>query len=239
MAPGGPGRASSRNRVIFPRNSRHYRESGVPFRESDVFYRAAGDQGPSNSQHYRESAPSWRESDVFSRSAGSPPWVGAPGGRRGPPGHLSVPRRGSSSLKRSRPLQYQGNSAISQRRARSAFTKRSLDHERETMFGGRLAKYYEFPRARRPGVRVRVVNSYINCKVGPAYFLPQHESRCFPEPGGVRVPRLPQEPATSPWGNVEFVEKHNAKTQLLAKVAPNLQLPHGETSNSPKNITRK
>ena len=239
MTLGGFGRASSRNRVIFHRNSRHYRESGVPFRESDVFYRAAGDQGPSNSQHYRESATSWRESDVFSRSAGSPPWVGAPGGRRGPPGHLSVPRRGSFSLKRSRPLQNQGNSAISQRRARSDFTKRSLDHERETMFAGRLAKYYEFPRARRPGVRVRVVNYYVNCKVGPACFLPEHESRCFPEPGGVRVPRRPPKPATSPWGNVEFAEKHHAKTQLLAKVALNLQLPHGETSNSHKNITRK
>ena len=239
MGRGGVGRASSRNRDIFHRNSRHYRESGVPFRESDVFYRAAGDQCPSNSQHYRESATSWRESDVFSRSAGSPPWVGAPGGRRGPPGHLSVPRRGSFSLKRSRPLQNQGNSAISQRRARSEFTKRSLDHGRETMFEGRLAKYYEFPRAHRPGVRVRVVNYYANCKVGPACFLPEHESRCFPEPGGVRVPRRPPKPATSPWGNVEFAEKHHAKTQLLAKVALNLQLPHGETSNSHKNITRK
>ena len=91
MGPGGAGQGLSRNRVIFLRNSRPYRESGVPFRESDVFYRAAGDQGPSNSQHYRESVPSWREIDVFSRSAGSPPWVGAPGGRRGPPGHLSGP----------------------------------------------------------------------------------------------------------------------------------------------------
>ena len=173
MALGGFGQALSRNRVIFHRNSRHYRESGVPFRESDVFYRAAGDQCPSHSQHYRESAPSWRESDVFSRSAGSPPWVGAPGGRRGAPGHLSVPRRGSSSLKRSRPLQNQGNSAISQRRARSVFTKGSLDHGRETMFAGRLAKYYEFPRAHRPGGRVRVVNYYVNCNVGPACFLTQ------------------------------------------------------------------
>ena len=151
-----------------PRNSRHYQESGVPFRESDVFYRAAGDPCRRNSQHYRESGTSWRESDVFSRSAGNPPWVGAPGGRRGAPGYLSVPRRDSFSLKRSRPLQNQGNSAISQRRARSDFTKRSLDHGRETTFGGRLAKYYEFPRAHRPGVRVRVVNYYINCKVGPA-----------------------------------------------------------------------
>ena len=158
MGPGDPGRGLSRNRVIFHRNSRHYRESGVPFRESDVFYRAAGDQGPSNSQHYRKTATSWRESDVFSRSAGNPPWVGAPGGRRGPPGHLSVPRRGSFSSQRSRPLQNQGNSAISQRRARSEFTKSSLDHARETMFEGRLAKYYEFPRARRPRVRVRGVN---------------------------------------------------------------------------------
>ena len=172
MGRGEFGRGSSRNRVVFPRNSRHYRESGVPFRESDVFYRAVGDQCPSNSQHYRESATSWRESAVFSRSPGSPPWVGAPGGRRGPPGHLSVPRRGSFSLKRSRPLQTQGNSAISQRRARSAFTKRSLDHERQTMFEGRLAKYYEFPRAHRPGVCVRVVNYYVNCKVGPACILP-------------------------------------------------------------------
>ena len=239
MGPGGFGRASSRNRVIFHRNSRHYRESGVPFRESDVFYRAVGDQGPSNSQHYQGSVPSWRESGVFSRSAGSPPWVGAPGGRRGSPGHLSVPRRGSFSLKRSRPPQNQGNSAISQRRARYEFTKRSLDHERETMFGGRLAKYYEFPRAHRPGVRVRVVNYSANCKVGPACFLPEHESRCFPEPGGARVPRRPPEPATSPWGNVEIAAKHYAKTQRLANLAPNLQLPHGETSNSRKNITRK
>ena len=173
MAPGGAGRALSRNRVVFPRNSRHYRESGVPFRESDVFYPAAGDHGPPNSQHYRESAHSWRESDVFSRSAGSPPWVGAPGGRRGPPGHLSGRRRGSFSLKRSRPLQNQGNSVISQRRARSEFTKRSLDHGRETMFEGRLAKYSEFPRAHRPGVRVRVVNYDANCKVGPACFSAQ------------------------------------------------------------------
>ena len=173
MTLGGFGQGLSRNRVILHRNSRHYRESGVPFRESDVFYRAVGDQCPSNSQHYRESATSWRESDVFSRSAGSPPWVGAPGGRRGPPGHLSVRRRGSFSLKRSRPLQNQGNSAISQRRARSEFTKRSLEHERETMFEGRLAQYYEFPRARRPGVRVRVVNYNVNCKVGPACFSAQ------------------------------------------------------------------
>ena len=149
--PGEAGQALSRNRVIFHRNSRHYRESGVPFRESDVFYRAVADQCPSNSQHYRESATSWRESDVFSRSAGSPPWVGAPGGRRGAPGHLSVRRRGSFSLKRSRPLHNQGNSTIPQRRARSEFTKRSLDHGRETMFAGRLAQYSEFPRARRPG----------------------------------------------------------------------------------------
>ena len=99
---------------------------------------------------------------------------------------------------------------------------------------GRLAKYYEFPRARRPGVRFRVVNYYVNCKVGSAYFLPQHESRCFPEPGGVRVARRPPEPATSPWGNVEFAGKHNAKTQLLAKVALNLQLPHRDTSTSHK-----
>ena len=151
MTLGGFGRASSRNRVIFHRNSRHYRESGVPFRESGVLYRATGDRCPPNSQHYWESAPSWRESGVFSRSAGNPPWVGAPGGRRGPPGHLSAPRRGSFPLKRSRPLQNQGNSAIPQLRARSDFTKRSLDHERETMFEGRLAKYYEFPRAHRPG----------------------------------------------------------------------------------------
>ena len=144
MGRGGAGQALSRNRVIFPRNSRHYRESGVPFRESDVFYRAAGDQGPSNSQHYRESAPSWRESDVFSRSAGSPPWGGARGGRRGLPGPLSGPRRGSFSLKRSRPPQSQGNSGISQRRARSGFTKRSLDHERETIFDGRLANTTSF-----------------------------------------------------------------------------------------------
>ena len=193
------GQGSSRNRVIFHRNSRHYRESGVPFRESAVFYRAAGDRCPPNSQPYLESAASWRESDVFFRSAGSPPWVGAPGGRRGPPGPLSGPRRGSFSLKRSRPRQNQGNNAISQRRARSAFAKRSLGHGRETMFAGRLAKYYEFPRAHRPGVRVRVVNYYVNCKVGPVYFLPQHESRCFPEPGGVRVPRRPSKPAISPW----------------------------------------
>ena len=211
MGRGAFGQGLSRNRVIFPRNSRHFRESGVPFRESDV----------------------------FSRSDGSPPWVGAPGGRQGAPGHLSVPRRGPFSLKRSRPLHNQGNSAISQRRARSEFTKRSLDHERETMFEGRLAKYEEFPRAHRPGGRVRVVNYYINCKVGPACFLPEHESRCFPEPGGVRVPRRPPKPATSPWGNVEFAEKHHAKTQLLANVALNLQLPHGGTSNSDKNITRK
>ena len=107
------------------------------------------------------------------------------------------------------------------------------------MFEGPLAKCYEFPRARRPGVRVRVVNYYINCKVGPAYFLPQHESRCFPEPGGVRVPRRPPKPATSPWGNVEFAEKHHAQTQLLAKAALNLQVPHGETSNSHKNMARR
>ena len=144
MTPGDPGQGLSRNRAIFPGNSRHYRESGVPFRESAVFYRAAGDRCPPNSQHYRESATSWRESDVFSRSAGSPPWVGAPGGRRGAPGHLSVPRRGSFSLKRSRPLQNQGNSAISQRRARSEFTKRGLDHERETMFGGALQNTTSF-----------------------------------------------------------------------------------------------
>ena len=194
---------------------------------------------PSNPQHYRESATSSRESDVFSRSAGSPPWVGAPGGRRGPPGHLPGPRRGSFSLKRSRPLQNPGNNAISQRRARSEFTKRSLDHGRETMFEGRLAKYYEFPRAHRPGVRVRVVNYYVNRNVGPTCFLPKHESRCFPEPGGVRVPRRPPRPATSPWGNIEFAEKHHAKTELLAKVALNLQLPHGATSNSQKIITRK
>ena len=168
MTRGGPGRGSSRNRVIFSRNSRHYRESGVPFRESAVFYRAAGDRCPPNSQHYRESAPSWRESDVCSRSDGNPVWVGAPGGRWGAPVHLSVPRRGSFSLKRSRPLQNQGNSTISQRRARSEFTKRSLDHKRETMFAGRLAKYYVFSRAHRPGVRVRVVNCYVNSKVGPA-----------------------------------------------------------------------
>ena len=163
MAPGDSGRALSRNRVIFRRNSRHYRESGVPFRESDMFYPAAGDPCRRNSQHYRRGGASWRESDVFSRSDGNPVWVGAPGGRRGAPGHLSVPRRGSFSLKRSRPFHNQGNSAIFQRRARSAFTKRSLDHERETMFAGRLAKYYEFPRAHRPGVRVRVVNYYANC----------------------------------------------------------------------------
>ena len=239
MTRGGPGRGSSRNRVIFSRNSRHYRESGVPLRESAVFYRAAGDQGPPKSQHYRESAPSWRESDVFSRSDGNPGWVAAPGGRRGPPGHLSVPRRGSSSLKRSRPRQNQGNSAISQRRARSAFTKRSLDHERETIFAGRLAKYYEFPRAHRPGARVRVVNYYVNCKVGPACFLPEHESRCFTEPGGVRVPRRPPKPATSPWETWNSQKKHHAKWQLLAKVALNLKLPHGGTFNSHKNITRK
>ena len=80
------GQGSSRNRVIFHRNSRHYRESGVPFRESAVFYRAARDPFPSNSQHYRESATSWREREVFSRSAGNPPWGGAPwvaGGRPG------------------------------------------------------------------------------------------------------------------------------------------------------------
>ena len=156
MTLGDFGQALSRNRVIFHRNSRHYRESGVPFRESDVFYRAAGDQGPSNSQHYRESAPSWRESDVFSRSAGSPPWVGAPGGRRGPPGPLSGPRRGRFAPNCRRLAPNLGNSAIFQRRARSEFTKRSLDHGRETMFAGRLARYYEFPRAHRPGVRVRV-----------------------------------------------------------------------------------
>ena len=74
---------------------------------------------------------------------------------------------------------------------------------------------------------------------GRHVFRPKHESRCFPEPGGVRVPRRPPKPATSPWGNVEFTNKHHAKTQLLAKVALNLQLPHGETSNSHKNITRK
>ena len=207
MTSGDPGRALSRNRCIFHRSSRHYRESGVPFRESDVFYRAVGDRCPSNSQHYRESGTSWHESDVFSRSAGSPPWVGAPGGRRGPPGHLSGPRRGSFSLKRSRPLHKQGNSALFQWRARSDFPKRSLDHERETMFAGRLAKNYEFPRARRPGVRVREVNYYVNCKVGPACFLPEHESRCFPEPGGVCVPRRHPKPATSQWGNVDVAEK--------------------------------
>ena len=64
--------------------------------------------------------------------------------------------------------------------------------------------------------------------------MPGDESRCFPEPGGVRVPRRPPEPATSPWGNVDFAEKHHAKTQLLAKVALNLQLPHGETLKSQK-----
>ena len=201
----------SRNRVIFHRNSRHYRESGVPLHESGVFYRAARDRCPSNSQHYRESATSWRESDVFSRSAGSPPWVGVPGGRRGAPGHLSVPRRGSSSLKRSRPLQNQGNSAISQRRARSAFTKRSLDHERETMFGGRLAKYYEFPRAHRPGVRVRVVNYYVNCKVWPACFCP----------------------------NMNRVVSLSLAGFASQDGPPNRPLPHGETLNSQKNTTRK
>ena len=84
-----------------------------------------------------------------------------------------------------------------------------------------------------------MVNYSVNCKVAPACFLPKHESRCFPEPGGVRVPRRPPEPATSPLGNVEFTETPHAKTQLLAKVALNLELPHGETSNSYKNITRK
>ena len=211
MGPGGAGRASSRNRVIFHRNSRHYRESGVPFRESDVFYRAVGDQCPSNSQHYRESATSWRESDVFSRSAGSPPWVGAPGGRRGPPGPLSGPRRGSFSLKRSRPLQNQGNSAISQRRARSEFTKRSLDHGRETMFEGRLAKYYEFPRAHRPGVRVRVVNYYVNCKVGRHVFCPNMNRVVSLSLAGFASQDGPQNPP----------------------------LHHGETLNSQKNTTRK
>ena len=66
--------------------------------------------------------------------------------------------------------------------------------------------------------------------------MPEHESRCFPEPGGVRVPRRPPKPATSPWGNLEFTENHHAGTQLLAL---NLQLPHGETSNSHKDTTRK
>ena len=94
MRPGGPGRGLSRNRVIFPRNSRHYRESGVPFRESDVFYRAARDPGSPNSQHYRESGVPVRESAVFSRAAGDPVWAGAPGGRQGPPGTPSGPRRG-------------------------------------------------------------------------------------------------------------------------------------------------
>ena len=137
MAPGGPGRAPSRNRVIFPRNYRRYRESGVPFRESDVFYRAVADQCPSNSQHYLESANFWRESDVFSLSPGSPPWVGAPGGRRGPPGHLSGPRRGRFAPNCRRLAPNLGSSAICQRlptappsrrvyRARSHGASRSL-----------------------------------------------------------------------------------------------------------------
>ena len=81
--------------VIFRRNSQQDRESGVPFHGSGVFYRAAGDPGSPNSQHYRESGVPVRESAVFYRAAGDPVWAGAPGGRQGPPGTPSGPRRGS------------------------------------------------------------------------------------------------------------------------------------------------
>ena len=95
MTPGGLWRTLSCAIALFRRNSQHYRESGVPFRESDVFYRAARDPGSPNSQHYRESGVPVRESAVFSRAAGDPVWAGAPGGRQGPPGTPSGPRRGS------------------------------------------------------------------------------------------------------------------------------------------------
>ena len=75
-------------------NPPHYRESGVPFPESNAFYRAAGDPGSPNSQHYPESGVPVRESAVFYRAAGDPVWAGAPGGRQGPPGTPSGPRRG-------------------------------------------------------------------------------------------------------------------------------------------------
>ena len=91
MTLGSFGQGLSRNRVIFPRNSRHYRESDVPFRESAVFYRAAGDQGPSNSQHYRGSGASWREVTCFLGPLAALPGAGRPGVAGGRPGLFRGP----------------------------------------------------------------------------------------------------------------------------------------------------
>ena len=69
---------------------------------------------------------------------------------------------------------------------------------------------------RRPAFVPRIT-IIINCTVGQACFSPKHESRCFPQSGGVRVPRPAPKTATSPWGNVKFKEKHHAKTPILVK----------------------
>ena len=95
--------------------------------------------------------------------------------------------------------------------------RRGLDRGRDTIFSGRLAKDHDVSHIYRQAPRVRAANYYINCKVGQACFSPQHESRCFPQSGGVRVPRLAPKTATSPWGNVKFEEKHHAKTPIPVK----------------------
>ena len=121
MVRGCPLQASSGHSVISRKNSERSRESAASCGESTVFSRSVCDPGRQNSRHYRRSAASCRESDAFYRSAGDPGWAGAAGVRRGPPGTLSGPRRGSFSQKCSRPLQNQGNKATLQRRARSDF----------------------------------------------------------------------------------------------------------------------
>ena len=218
MAPGDFGRGLSRNRVIFPRNFRHYRESGVPFRESDVFYRAAGDRCPSNSQHYRKSATSWRESDVFSRSAGNPPWVGAPGGRRGPPGPLSGPRRGRFAPNCRRLSPNLGNSAIFQRRGKNARLKSSSDCGREAVFRGTCPGYREFSRVFPPRPRIRAVKYDVGCKAGAACSPPRCILCCFPGFGGGRLPRRTRKPCTFPREHRGFAGKHHAIPHILPKV---------------------
>ena len=95
--------------------------------------------------------------------------------------------------------------------------RRGLDRGRETIFSGRPAKYHDVSHIYPQAPRIRAANYYINCKVGQACFSPKHGSRCFPQSGGVRVPRPAPETATSPWENVKFKEKHHAKTPILVK----------------------
>ena len=95
--------------------------------------------------------------------------------------------------------------------------RRGLDRGRETILSGRTAKYHDVSHIYRQAPRVRAANYYINCKVGQACFSPKHESRCFPQSVGFRVPKRAPETDTSPWENVKFKEKYHAKAPILVK----------------------